>query len=100
MIRLDRRLARAAPASICVFCVFCGSSPGKRPVYTSAAIALAQHLVSRQITIVYGGGNLGLMGILADTALSAGGEVIGVIPRALVDKERAHRGLSRAPPCH
>jgi hypothetical protein len=75
-------------------CVFCGSSPGARPAYASAAVALAQCLVAREITIVYGGGNLGLMGILADTARDAGGEVIGVIPRGLVAKELAHVGLS------
>src|SRR6185369_10826430 len=60
-------------------CVFCGSSPGARPAYAAAAAALAQCLVARGLTIVYGGGNVGLMGILADTARAAGGEVIGVI---------------------
>ena len=75
-------------------CVFCGSSPGARPAYASAAAALAQSLVARGITIVYGGGNVGLMGILADTARAAGGEVIGVIPRGLVAKELAHAGLT------
>ena len=74
-------------------CVFCGSSPGARPAYATAAAALAQSLVARGITIVYGGGNVGLMGILADTARAAGGEVIGVIPRGLVAKEVAHREL-------
>ena len=73
--------------------VFCGSSPGARPAYASAAVALAQCLVARGITIVYGGGNVGLMGILADTARAAGGEVIGVIPRGLVAKEVAHTEL-------
>jgi hypothetical protein len=75
-------------------CVFCGSSPGARPAYAAAAAALAGSLVARGITIVYGGGNVGLMGILADTALAVGGEVIGVIPRGLVAKEVAHTGLS------
>lgn len=75
-------------------CVFCGSSPGARPAYASAAAALAQCLVARGITLVYGGGNVGLMGILADTARAAGGEVIGVIPRGLVAKEVAHVGLA------
>ncbi len=74
-------------------CVFCGSSPGARPAYASAAVALAQYLVARGITIVYGGGNVGLMGILADTARATGGEVIGVIPRGLVAKEVAHTEL-------
>lgn len=75
-------------------CVFCGSSRGARPAYASAATALAQCLVAREITIVYGGGNVGLMGILADTARAAGGEVIGVIPRGLVAKEVAHTELA------
>ena len=74
-------------------CVFCGSSPGARPAYAAAAVALARCLVARGITIVYGGGNVGLMGILADTARAAGGEVIGVIPRGLVAKEVAHTEL-------
>jgi uncharacterized protein (TIGR00730 family) len=75
-------------------CVFCGSSLGARPTYAAAAAALAQSLVARGITIVYGGGNVGLMGILADTARAAGGEVVGVIPRGLVAKEVAHTGLA------
>ncbi len=75
-------------------CVFCGSSPGARPAYASAAVALAQSLAARGITIVYGGGNVGLMGILADAARAAGGEVIGVIPRILLAKELAHVGLT------
>src|SRR5579863_8545214 len=74
-------------------CVFCGSSPGARPAYAEAAAALARCLVARGLTIVYGGGNVGLMGILADTARAAGGEVIGVIPRSLVAKEVAHTEL-------
>jgi uncharacterized protein (TIGR00730 family) len=74
-------------------CVFCGSSPGARPAYAAAAVALAQCLVARGITVVYGGGNVGLMGILADTARAAGGQVIGVIPRGLVAKELAHTEL-------
>ncbi len=74
-------------------CIFCGSSPGSRPAYAAAAEALARYLVSKGIAIVYGGGNVGLMGVLADTALAAGGEVIGVIPRSLVEKEVAHTRL-------
>ena len=74
-------------------CVFCGSSSGARPAYAAAAVALSQCLAARGITIVYGGGNVGLMGVLADTARAAGGEVIGVIPRALVAKEVAHTEL-------
>ncbi len=74
-------------------CVFCGSSPGARPAYALAAGALARYLAARELTIVYGGGNVGLMGVLADTARAAGGEVIGVIPRMLVAKEVAHTKL-------
>jgi uncharacterized protein (TIGR00730 family) len=76
------------------FCVFCGSSTGVRPAYSVAAAALAQCLVSRGIAIVYGGANRGLMGVLADAALKAGGEVIGVMPRSLAKKEIMHDGLS------
>ncbi len=76
------------------FCVFCGSSSGADPAYALAAASLATHLVARNIPIVYGGSKSGLMGILADTALAAGGEVIGVIPRALVEKEVAHMRLT------
>jgi len=74
-------------------CVFCGSSPGARPAYAAAAASLARSLVDRGLTIVYGGGNVGLMGILADAARAAGGEVIGVIPQSLVAKEVAHSEL-------
>ena len=75
-------------------CVFCGSSSGSRPAYAAATTSLARHLAGAGIAIVYGGSNIGLMGLLADAALSAGGEVIGVIPRALQSKEIAHTGLS------
>jgi uncharacterized protein (TIGR00730 family) len=74
-------------------CVFCGSTPGARPSYTAAAVALAKHLAASKIGIVYGGGNVGLMGVLADTASKAGGDVIGVIPRSLLAKELGHGGL-------
>jgi uncharacterized protein (TIGR00730 family) len=75
-------------------CVFCGSSPGVRKSYALAATQLAENLVGSGFSIVYGGGNVGLMGILADTALKAGGEVIGVIPSMLASKELAHAGLT------
>jgi uncharacterized protein (TIGR00730 family) len=75
-------------------CVFCGSSPGARPCYAAAATSLAQHLAAQGIGIVYGGGKVGLMGALADAALEAGGDIIGVIPQSLVEKELAHPGLS------
>jgi len=76
------------------FCVFCGSSSGADPAYAIAAASLATQLAARNIPIVYGGSKSGLMGVLADAALDAGGEVIGVIPRALVEKEIAHTRLT------
>lgn len=75
-------------------CVFCGSSPGARPVYAEAARRLAGALVERGIGLVYGGGNVGLMGILADGMLERGAEVIGVIPESLLAWEVAHTGLA------
>lgn len=75
-------------------CVFCGSSVGARPEYAAAAGAMGELLARRGICVVYGGGNVGLMGVLADAALAAGGRVIGVIPQMLVDRELAHRGIS------
>lgn len=75
-------------------CVFCGSSSGGRASYADAARSLARILVARHISIVYGGARVGLMGTLADAALEAGGEVIGVMPRSLVEKEVSHPGLS------
>jgi uncharacterized protein (TIGR00730 family) len=73
-------------------CVYAGSSPGRDPAYRSAAVAVARTLVERSIRVVYGGGNVGLMGALADAALDLGGEVVGVIPRSLLEKEVAHTG--------
>jgi uncharacterized protein (TIGR00730 family) len=75
-------------------CVYAGSNLGSDPVYTDAAKALAHLLAERGIGLVYGGGHVGLMGVLADAALAAGGEVIGVMPQALVDREIGHRGLT------
>jgi uncharacterized protein (TIGR00730 family) len=75
-------------------CIFCGSSPGARPAYAEATAELARLLVAEEIGVVYGGGGVGLMGKLADTVLDEGGEAIGVIPQALVDKEIGHRGVS------
>jgi uncharacterized protein (TIGR00730 family) len=73
-------------------CVFCGSSAGVRPDYATAASAFGQLLAEQKIRLVYGAGNVGLMGLLADAALAAGGSVIGVIPQMLVDRELAHPG--------
>jgi uncharacterized protein (TIGR00730 family) len=75
-------------------CVFCGSSLGADPAYSQAAAALGQEVARRNLRLVYGGGNLGLMGVVADAALAAGGEVLGVIPRALEAREVAHQGLT------
>jgi uncharacterized protein (TIGR00730 family) len=75
-------------------CVFCGSSVGARDSYAAAACELGQTLAKRGIGIVFGGGKVGLMGVLADAALAAGGEVIGVMPEALVAREIAHENLS------
>jgi hypothetical protein len=75
-------------------CVFAGSSVGARPDYAGAARELAAELVRRKLGLVYGGGSVGLMGVLADAALAHGGEVIGVIPRGLATRELAHTGLT------
>ncbi len=75
-------------------CIYCGSNLGTRDSYLQAAQQLCIELVQRQITIVYGGGNTGLMGAVANSALAAGGKVVGVIPQVLVDQEVAHTGLS------
>ena len=75
-------------------CVFCGSSFGSRPAYREAAETVGRLLCQRGIELVYGGGNVGLMGALADACLGGGGRVIGVIPQALADKEVAHLGLT------
>jgi len=79
------------PTSICVYC---GSSPGIRPEYRQAAWDTGELLAKRGIRLVYGGGHVGLMGAVADGALSAGGTVIGVIPRALVERELGHGGVT------
>jgi uncharacterized protein (TIGR00730 family) len=74
-------------------CVFCGSSTGGQAEYREAAVALGREMVRRKIGLVYGGGCVGLMGVIADAVLEAGGHVIGVMPHALVAREIAHRGL-------
>ena len=74
--------------------VFCGSSPGRRPEHAALAEALGRALARRSLTLVYGGGRVGLMGVLADAVLENGGRAIGVIPRALARKEVAHDGLT------
>ena len=76
-------------------CVYCGSNAGSRPVYAERAAELGKRLAADGLAVVYGGGNVGLMGIVADAALAAGGDVIGVIPDQLVGWEVAHRGVTR-----
>src|SRR5579863_5248951 len=76
-------------------CVFTGSNLGKRPEYKQAAQALGQEMLARGLGLVYGGTSVGLMGVLADTMLAGGGEVMGVIPRGLFRREIGHRGLTQ-----
>ena len=76
-------------------CVFCGSSSGHDPAYAEGAAAAARTIARRGADLVYGGASIGLMGIVADAALGAGGEVVGVMPRSLVERELAHRGITR-----
>ena len=75
-------------------CVFCGSSFGVREIYREAVAAFGTSLARRGIELVYGGAHVGLMGVLADAVLAAGGRVIGVIPQALMERELAHHGLT------
>jgi len=76
-------------------CVFCGASAGSDPAYAEAARALGQAMASRGLGLVYGAGNIGLMGVLADAVLAEGGRAVGVIPQKLVDRELAHQGLAK-----
>ena len=76
-------------------CVYCGSNAGSKPVYTERAISLGTRIAKEGLALVYGGGNVGLMGVVADAMLEAGGEVIGVIPEQLVNWEVAHKGVTR-----
>jgi uncharacterized protein (TIGR00730 family) len=76
-------------------CVYCGANAGASPRFAEEARALAAALVERNLSLVYGGGNVGLMGIIADEVLRLGGEVTGVIPTALVEREVGHTGLTR-----
>ncbi|HTL13649.1 MAG TPA: TIGR00730 family Rossman fold protein, partial [Thermomonas sp.] len=76
-------------------CVYCGSNAGSDPAYAALARTLGTRLARDGIALVYGGGNVGLMGIVADAVLAGGGEVVGVIPQQLVDWEVAHQGVTR-----
>ena len=96
MFRVGRRTTeRRKENRMRRLCVFCGSAVGGRPVYAEHARQLGGLLAARRIGLVFGGGHIGLMGVLADAVLAAGGEAIGVIPQALMDKELAHRGLTQ-----
>jgi uncharacterized protein (TIGR00730 family) len=75
-------------------CVYAGSNPGTDPAYAGCAAELARAAVERGLGVVYGGGKVGLMGVLADAALEAGGEVIGVMPQDLIDREIGHQGVT------
>jgi uncharacterized protein (TIGR00730 family) len=75
-------------------CVYCGSKTGRDPAFSLAAEALAAAMLNHRIGLVYGGAQIGLMGVLADAVIAGGGEVIGVIPESLLDEEVVHRGLS------
>ena len=75
-------------------CVYCGSNAGSKPVYSERAAALGDRIAKEGLRLVYGGGNVGLMGVVANAVLEAGGKVTGVIPKQLADWEVAHRGLT------
>ena len=77
------------------WCVFCGSSEGNLPVYSQQARQFGERLLSEDIGLVFGGGNVGLMGVIADIVIEGGGEVIGVIPHSLQKKEVDHKGVTR-----
>jgi uncharacterized protein (TIGR00730 family) len=76
-------------------CLYCGSSPGTNPAYRDAAAQFGETLAERKIRLIYGGGSVGLMGVAADACLARGGEVIGVIPKLLMEKEVGHKGVSK-----
>ncbi|MFN4082236.1 MAG: TIGR00730 family Rossman fold protein [Bacteroidia bacterium] len=76
------------------FAVYCGSSKGHLPIYTKSAKELAKVMVDNNINMVYGGGNIGLMGVMADEVMNLGGKVYGVIPKILAEKEVAHYGIT------
>jgi uncharacterized protein (TIGR00730 family) len=75
-------------------CVYCGSNPGFNPAFSAAAEALGAEIGRRRLRLIYGGSHLGMMGVLADSVLAAGGQVTGVMPRLLIEKEAAHNGLT------
>lgn len=84
-------MVKGAPFGVCVFC---GANSGKRPAYAAAAAALGTQLAREGVTLVYGGGSVGLMRVIAEAALAQGGQVIGVITQALMAREVGHHGLT------
>src|SRR5690606_36077656 len=90
--RITNHPSRITMKSICVYC---GSNAGNKPTYAERAMALGDRIAREGLSLVYGGGNVGLMGIVADAVLQAGGEVVGVIPEQLVNWEVAHKGVTR-----
>jgi hypothetical protein len=90
----DQHTSNSAARTPRQICVFCGSSFGSQKVYAQAAQEVGKLLAQKEIGLVYGGGKVGLMGELADACLKHGGRVIGVMPKSLVDREIAHRGLT------
>lgn len=87
-------MSRTSPQPLTAVAVFCGSSLGTDPVYAEAARLTGRTLAERGVDVVYGGGHVGLMGVVADAAIEQGGRVVGVIPRQLHDRELAHRGVT------
>jgi uncharacterized protein (TIGR00730 family) len=75
-------------------CVYCGSNAGRQPIYTEQAQAFGRELVRRGLGLVYGGSSVGIMGVVADTVLAEGGQVVGIIPEALMKKELEHKSLT------
>ncbi len=82
------------PSPLKTLCVYCGANPGRNPLFTEQALALADNMVKRGITLVYGGSKVGLMGKLADRVLANGGDVIGITTQHLMNHEVAHTGLT------
>jgi uncharacterized protein (TIGR00730 family) len=94
-LRSIRAARNARFGTVKNICVFCGSANGRRPAYARAARAFGAELAGKGLGLVYGGGSIGLMGVVADAAMEGGASVVGVIPRALARREIAHHGLTR-----
>src|SRR5262249_1978579 len=86
---------QSTPIMLRSICVFCGSKVGVRPEYADAAASLGRLLAGRGIRLVYGGGNVGLMGVISEACMAAGGEVVGVMPQSMVSKEIANRNITK-----